>query len=98
MTSNEVALVQSVLKMIPAGSLLQLEYTPASGIRPEVAAACRTLGMDPRTYFVEFTGTSITGKGDVLIHGNVINRGNEHRSFSPSRLTKIEILRRGPKA
>ena len=98
MTSNETAFVQSVMKLIPTGSLLQFEYTPASGIRPEVAAACKTLGMDPRTYFVEFTGTSITGRGELLIHGNVINRGNEHRSFSPARLSKIEVLRHGPKA
>lgn len=98
MTSNETAFVREVMKLVPAGSLLQFEYNPASGIRPEVAAACKVLGMSPTTYFVEFTGTSVTGRGELLIHGNVINRGGEHRSFSPARLTKIEVLRRGPKA
>jgi hypothetical protein len=92
--------VRQVIGLVPEGSLLHLEYVPASGIRPEVAQACRVLGMDPRTYFVEFTGAGTNDRGEPLIYGRVLNRGNELRTFAPlkGKLTKIEVLRRGPKA
>lgn len=93
----EKRLVREVLSALPAGSLLHLLYEPADGIRPEVARACQVLGMDPRSYIVELTGTSENGKGEPLIHGTVVNRGGERRTFAPFRgkLTKIEVLRIG---
>lgn len=96
--ANDVVL--EVLKMVPHGSILHLEYEPADGVRPEVAAAAKVLGADPRTYIVEFLGTNLNGKGEPLIFTRCLNRGNERRTFAPMRgkLTKIEILRLGPKA
>jgi hypothetical protein len=93
-------LVKDVLRLLPSGSLLHLEYEPASGIRPEIAAAAKVLGMDPRTYFVEFTGSGTNDRGEPLIYGRVLNRGNELRTFAPlkGKLTKIDVLRYGPKA
>lgn len=97
-TTYEKQLVREVLSQIPTGSLLSLLYEPESGVRPEVARACRELGMDPRSYIVALTGTSENSRGEPLLHGTVLNRGGERRTFSPFRgkLTKIEVLRFGP--
>ncbi len=97
--ADEKKLVRDVLRAIPVGSLLHLEYEPTDGIRPEVAAAAAVLGVDPRLYIVELTGTSENGKGEPLIYGRVLNRGGERRTFAPFRgkLTKIEVLRFGPR-
>jgi hypothetical protein len=94
------ALVAEVLGALPVGSLLHLLYEPVGGIRPEVVEAARVLGMDPRTYIVEVTGIGSNDRSEPLLHGRVINRGGEHRTFAPLRgkLSKIQVLRFGPKA
>lgn len=98
MTRDEAAFVQEVLKLVPVGSLIRIEYTPADGVRPKIEQACKVLGMDPKVYLVEYTGSSQTAKSEVLMHGSCINRGDNHRSFNVSRLSKIKVLRRGPEA
>lgn len=97
-TTYEKQLVGEVLRTLPVGSLLSILYEPESGVRPEVARACRMRGMDPRSYLVEVTGTSENSRGEPLLHGVVINRGGERRTFAPFRgkLTKIDVLRIGP--
>lgn len=89
-----------ILKSVPVGTLLHLEYEPIDGVRPEVAMAAKVLGADPRTYIVEVVGSSASGKGDPLLHGRCLNRGFEKRSFNMLRgkVTKLEILRFGARA
>jgi len=98
MTRDEAAFVQEVLRLLPVGSLIRIKYTPADGVRPEVERACKVLEMDPEMYLVEYTGSSMSPRNEVLMHGTCINRGDNHRSFNVSRLSKIKVLRRGPEA
>lgn len=92
-------LIQKVLNVLPLGSLLHLEYEPVDGVRPEVAIAARVLNMGPTTYFVEYTGSSVSARGEPLLHGRVLNRGFGKRTFAllSGKLTKIDVLRRGPR-
>lgn len=96
--SNPQILIRQVLSAIPVGSLLQLDYEPVDGIRPEVREACAALGMSPTLYIVELTGSSSNSNGDPLLHGTVLNRDGHRRSFSLLRgkLRSFKILRHGP--
>lgn len=93
-------LVKSVLEMIPRGSLLRLEYEPKDGVRPEVAAGARALGADPRTYIVEMTSFGESKRGEPILRGRALNRGNGFKTFAlfSGTLTDIQVLRRGPAA
>ena len=97
-TAAARVLVRSVLAMVPKGSLLRLEYEPKDGLRPEVVAAARALGADPRTYIVEMTSFGESKKGEPLLRGRAINRGASFKTFAlfSGKLTDIQVLRRGP--
>lgn len=96
--SSPADVAYHVLKLVPVGSLLSMDYEPVEGTRDVVRQAALVFGMDPRTYFVELIAVWRNAKGEPLIRGKVLNRGGEARTFNPIQgtLSRLDVLRLGP--
>jgi hypothetical protein len=90
-------LVFTTLKLIPPGSLLQLDYIPEGGVRAEVARGAALLGTEPTTYIVELTSVGKNVRGQPYFRGKALNRGGEMRTFAPfkGQLRELQVLRLG---